>query len=85
VGSSMAPVTDESLKMPNEITPFSAVITLQRFMKHHSTKMSTEARGQLLTDISNLEQAYFGANPKSDPMDAKDTVVRWHQHLTRLT
>jgi hypothetical protein len=84
VGSSMAPVLDETLKMPNEITPFSAVITLQRFAKHHSSKMSSEDRGQLLTDISNLEQAYFGANPKSDPVDAKDTVLRWHQLLTRL-
>jgi hypothetical protein len=84
VGSSMAPALDETLKIPNEITPFSAVITLQRFAKHHSEKMSNEDRGQLLTDISNLEQAYFGANPKSDPVDAKDTVLRWHQHLTRL-
>lgn len=85
VGNSMAPALDETLKMPNEITPFSAVITLQRFAKHHAAKMSNEDRGQLLKDISNLEQAYFGVHPKSDAMDAKDTVVRWHQHLTRLT
>jgi hypothetical protein len=85
VGNSMAPALDETLKMPNEITPFSAVITLQRFAKHHAAKMSNEDRGQLLKDISNLEQAYFGVHPKSDAMDAKDTVVRWHQHLTHLT
>jgi hypothetical protein len=85
VGNSVSSTTDATLKMPNEITPFSAVITLQRFMKHHSGKMTNEDRGQLLMDISNLEQSYFGANPKSDPVDAKDTVVRWHQFLTRLT
>lgn len=83
-GNSRSRPQDNSLKMPSEITPFSAVITLQRFAKHHSDKMTLEDRGRLLADIANIERAYFGIPPDSSSADPQSTVVRWHQFLSRL-
>lgn len=67
--------------LPKEISPFSAVITLQRFAKNYSAKMTQEDRGRLLAEISDLEKSYFAADTKADPQTAKDTLHRWHTRL----
>ena len=72
---------DDGLRLPKEITPFSAVITLQRFAKNYSAKMTQEDRGRLLAEISDLEKSYFAADTKADPQTAKDTLHRWHTRL----
>ena len=72
---------DAMLRLPNEITPFSAVITLQRFAKHYATKLNTEDRGRLQSDIADMEKRFFSADAKADPIDAKETLQRWHKFL----
>ncbi len=72
---------DEGLKLPNEITPFSAVITLQRFAKRYAEKLTQEDRGKLQADIAEIENRFFAGNASSDPSAAKDVLLRWRQIL----
>lgn len=73
---------DESLRMPREITPFSAVITLRRFAKNHEKNMSGEDLHRLLSEITILEQRYFATDTNADARDAKEVLTRWHRHLS---
>ncbi len=72
---------DEGLRLPNEITPLSAIITLQRFAKHFASKLTQEDRGRLHAEISDLENRFFATDAKTDPQVAKDVLHRWHKIL----
>ncbi len=72
---------DAGLRLPKEITPFSAVITLQRFAKLYASKLNAEDRGRLQSDIANLESRFFSADAKADSKDAKDALHHWHKLL----
>ncbi len=72
---------DIGLRLPKEITPFSAVITLQRFSKNYASKMTQDDQGRLQADIADLENRFFAANAKPDPQLAKDALHRWHRIL----
>ena len=74
-------IEDAGLRLPKEITPFSAVITLQRFAKLYASKLNPEERGRLQTDIASLESRFFSADEKANPDDAKDALHRWHKQL----
>lgn len=76
-----AVLEDAMLRLPQEITPFSAVITLQRFAKHYDTKLNLEDRGRLQSDISELEKRFFSADAKADPTVAKEALHRWYKLL----
>ena len=77
---------DAGLRLPTEITPFSAVITLQRFAKNYATKLNADEQSRLQSDISDLEKRFFAADAKSDakadPKDAKEALQRWHKVLS---
>jgi len=72
---------DVALRLPQQITPFSAVITLQRFAKHYSAKLNPEEQGRLQSDIADLEKRFFAAGAKADPKDAQEALHRWHKLL----
>lgn len=75
---------NEDLKLPQEVTPFSAIITLQRFAKSFGERLDSSVRNQLEGEIRQLEKDYFGADAKSDPQAAKDALARWHNVLSKL-
>ncbi len=72
---------DAGLRLPNEITPFSAVITLQRFLKQYASNLTLDDRGRLQADISELENRFFAADAKIDPHLAKEALHRWQKIL----
>jgi hypothetical protein len=76
--------TNDLLRMPKEITPFSAVITLRRFAQQHATKMSSEEYSHLQAEIARLEQRYFATDANADPGDAEDVLTRWHHRLAAI-
>lgn len=65
---------DAGLRLPNEITPFSAVITLQRFLKQYASNLTLDDRGRLQADISELENRFFAADAKTDSHFAKEAL-----------
>lgn len=71
----------DALHMPNEITPFSAVMTLRQFAKQHSQKLSREDYSRLESEITQLEERYFAADSNSDSKDAVAVLTHWHQRL----
>ncbi len=77
----VAPSRDTSPQMPEEITPFSALITLRRFAQHYEPRMSSEEHGRLELEIAQLERRYFAAEASTDGKDASDVLTHWHRQL----
>ena len=73
--------SSDALRLPQEVTPFSAVMTLRRFAQQYISKLSSDDYNRLVTETGQLEQRYFGENASSDPQEARDVLSRWHRKL----
>lgn len=72
---------EPGLRLPKEITPISAVVTLQRFAREYASQLNPEDHGRLKAEIVDLEKKYFASEGKIDPLMARDTLKRWHKRL----
>lgn len=72
---------EAGLRLPAEITPFTAVMTLRRFSKDYAGRLNPEQSVSLQADISALEQTFFGADTTADPDLAANAVRRWFDVL----
>ncbi len=83
-GQGSATPASAALRLPHEVTPFSAVITLRRFAQQYMNKLSRDEYDRLLAETGQLEQRYFGENAATDPQEARDVLSRWHRKLASL-
>ncbi len=74
----------EVLRLPSEVTPFSAVLTLRRYAQLYMSKLSSDDYSRLVADAGQLEQRYFGENASTDPKEAQDVLTRWHNKLAKM-
>jgi hypothetical protein len=74
-------LADDSPRMPEEITPFSALITLRRLAERYELQMSREEQARLEAEITQLEQRYFAADAPSDAKEADEVLTHWHRSL----
>ncbi len=74
--------TAASVRMPNEITPFSAVITLRRFAQLYGQQLSSEDYSRLEKETTQLEQRYFAAEANGESKEAVDVLTYWQRRLS---
>ena len=72
---------DESLRMPETVTPFSAVITLRRFARVHADRLNREERNLLESEIAQLEKCHFAKGDVVANQDAGALLKHWHRRL----
>lgn len=83
-GTGPQSVASDMLRMPQEVTPFSAVMTLRRFAEQYMSKLSSDEYSRLVAETGQLEQRYFAENASSDPSEAREVLSRWHRRLAGL-
>lgn len=64
------------LHLPDEVTPMTAVISLQRMHRDYGARLESDVRQSLLDDIAGLERAYF-AEDKSPDGEVAEVLDRW--------
>lgn len=81
---------DDSLRLPESITPFSAVMTLRRFALAHVDRLNADELKRLNGEIAELERHYFApTNGKAvtspDSLQAAgEKLAHWQRRLTRV-
>ncbi|MFK7961829.1 MAG: hypothetical protein AB8G96_15040 [Phycisphaerales bacterium] len=66
--------------LPSRATPLAAIAALQRIDREHGERIGETRRGELASEIRDLERRYFGPEAQgSDTVDAETTgtVERW--------
>jgi hypothetical protein len=72
---------EDGLRMPDEVTPFSAIMTLRRYSQRHANRLSNDERSQLDSEINQLEQRFFAAESSSNGANPSDVLTFWNRRL----
>ena len=64
------------LRIPERVTPLTAVVTLRRMDRQFGSRLASDDRTSLRTDIEHLERTYFAEDGSPDG-DVKAILDRW--------
>lgn len=73
-------VAGETLRVPEQLTPFSAVAFLRRIQSEYHARLDEEKRGALRSEIRAIESAYFSGPQAANPAPDLNGIARkWAQ------